>query len=132
VRAVVAETVERGGHLTVGGAKGGDSRCGLRHVAPALLPLRFEVDAVAGVATDPASTSATPTATSRGAPRRARPIHTLDSKEARRESWRGGDNPTSERAALWPRAVAVYKGYGNYQTKTDREIPLVILEPPSA
>src|SRR3954447_23911736 len=34
-----------------------------------------------------------------------------------------------ERAALWPRVVAGYKGYANYQTKTDREIPLVYLEP---
>ncbi len=34
-----------------------------------------------------------------------------------------------ERAELWPRVVAAYKGYGNYQTKTDREIPLVFLEP---
>jgi deazaflavin-dependent oxidoreductase (nitroreductase family) len=34
-----------------------------------------------------------------------------------------------ERAALWPRVVAAYKGYGQYQTKTDREIPLVILQP---
>ncbi len=33
-----------------------------------------------------------------------------------------------ERAELWPRVVAVYKGYGQYQTRTDREIPLVILE----
>src|SRR5690349_12515814 len=30
-----------------------------------------------------------------------------------------------ERAELWPKVVDVYKGYGNYQTKTDREIPLV-------
>jgi deazaflavin-dependent oxidoreductase (nitroreductase family) len=34
-----------------------------------------------------------------------------------------------ERAELWPKIVAAYKGYGNYQTKTDREIPLVFLEP---
>ncbi len=33
-----------------------------------------------------------------------------------------------ERAALWPRVTAKYKGYANYQTKTDREIPLVLLE----
>ena len=33
-----------------------------------------------------------------------------------------------ERAALWPRVTAEYKGYANYQTKTDREIPLVLLE----
>lgn len=34
-----------------------------------------------------------------------------------------------ERTELWPRVVAKYKGYANYQTKTDREIPLVFLEP---
>jgi deazaflavin-dependent oxidoreductase (nitroreductase family) len=36
-----------------------------------------------------------------------------------------------ERARLWPQVVAKYKGYGNYQAKTDREIPLVLLEPMS-
>ncbi|HET6836285.1 MAG TPA: nitroreductase/quinone reductase family protein [Acidimicrobiales bacterium] len=36
-----------------------------------------------------------------------------------------------ERARLWPQVVAKYKGYGNYQAKTDREIPLVLLEPVS-
>ena len=34
-----------------------------------------------------------------------------------------------ERAELWPRVTSKYKGYASYQTKTDREIPLVILEP---
>ena len=34
-----------------------------------------------------------------------------------------------EHAELWPRVVTTYKGYGGYQTKTDREIPLVFLEP---
>jgi deazaflavin-dependent oxidoreductase (nitroreductase family) len=34
-----------------------------------------------------------------------------------------------ERARLWPQVVAKYKGYGDYQAKTDREIPLVLLEP---
>ena len=33
-----------------------------------------------------------------------------------------------ERASLWPRVTATYKGYAGYQRKTDREIPLVILE----
>jgi deazaflavin-dependent oxidoreductase (nitroreductase family) len=33
-----------------------------------------------------------------------------------------------ERARLWPQVVARYKGYGDYQTRTDREIPLVLLE----
>ena len=34
-----------------------------------------------------------------------------------------------ERARLWPRVTATYKGYANYQRKTEREIPLVLLEP---
>ena len=34
-----------------------------------------------------------------------------------------------ERERLWPRAVATYGGYADYQARTDREIPLVILEP---
>ena len=33
-----------------------------------------------------------------------------------------------ERAALWPRVTDAYKRYADYQTKTDREIPLVLLE----
>lgn len=35
----------------------------------------------------------------------------------------------SERERLWPRAVAAYSGYADYQCKADREIPMVILEP---
>ena len=31
-----------------------------------------------------------------------------------------------ERAELWPRIVAAYAGYGEYQRRTTREIPLVI------
>jgi deazaflavin-dependent oxidoreductase (nitroreductase family) len=34
-----------------------------------------------------------------------------------------------ERKRLWPRAVETYSGYSDYQKRTDREIPLVILEP---
>lgn len=36
-----------------------------------------------------------------------------------------------ERAALWPRVIAAYEGYAGYQTKTTREIPLVLLTPRS-
>ena len=36
-----------------------------------------------------------------------------------------------EKAELWPRIVAVYKGYAGYQKKTDRNIPVVICEPRS-
>jgi deazaflavin-dependent oxidoreductase (nitroreductase family) len=34
-----------------------------------------------------------------------------------------------ERARLWPEVTSTYKGYAGYQTKTTREIPLVMLEP---
>jgi deazaflavin-dependent oxidoreductase (nitroreductase family) len=34
-----------------------------------------------------------------------------------------------EKDVLWPEVVSAYKGYAQYQTKTDRDIPLVILEP---
>jgi len=34
-----------------------------------------------------------------------------------------------EKAELWPRVVEAYRGYGQYQQRTDRDIPLVICEP---
>lgn len=34
-----------------------------------------------------------------------------------------------ERASMWPRVTSKYKGYAGYQRKTEREIPLVLLEP---
>lgn len=34
-----------------------------------------------------------------------------------------------ERTVLWPRVTAAYEDYGTYQTRTEREIPLVLLEP---
>lgn len=35
-----------------------------------------------------------------------------------------------ERAELWPRIIARYRGYAAYQRRTGRTIPVVILEPP--
>ena len=35
----------------------------------------------------------------------------------------------AEKAELWPRLVDMYADYDNYQRWTDREIPVVILEP---
>jgi deazaflavin-dependent oxidoreductase (nitroreductase family) len=32
-----------------------------------------------------------------------------------------------ERARLWPKLVAIYKGYADYQSWSDRQIPVVIL-----
>jgi deazaflavin-dependent oxidoreductase (nitroreductase family) len=36
-----------------------------------------------------------------------------------------------EKAELWPRVVGAYRGYAEYQTRTERDIPLVIVEPRS-
>jgi deazaflavin-dependent oxidoreductase (nitroreductase family) len=46
-----------------------------------------------------------------------------------KQSMRARVATPEERASLWPRVTAAYKGYAGYQTKTDREIPLVLLEP---
>ena len=35
----------------------------------------------------------------------------------------------TEKAALWPRLVAMYRDFDDYQARTDREIPVVILSP---
>ena len=37
-----------------------------------------------------------------------------------------------ERSEWWPKIVAAYPGYSNYQSRTDREIPVVFLEPTSS
>ena len=37
--------------------------------------------------------------------------------------------PPAERARLWPQVVETYGGYEGYQRRTERQIPLVILEP---
>lgn len=35
----------------------------------------------------------------------------------------------AEKASLWPRLVAMYPDYADYQARTARDIPVVILEP---
>jgi deazaflavin-dependent oxidoreductase (nitroreductase family) len=37
--------------------------------------------------------------------------------------------PGAERAALWAQMVEIYGPYAQYQTKTDRQIPVVVLKP---
>ena len=34
-----------------------------------------------------------------------------------------------ERERLWPKVTADHQNYAGYQTKTERQIPLVLLEP---
>jgi len=47
----------------------------------------------------------------------------------RTRSMRAHTADATERAELWPRIVAAYRGYAEYQTRTDREIPVVVLVP---
>ncbi len=37
--------------------------------------------------------------------------------------------PPKRRSLLWPRVLEAYDGYAQYQSKTDREIPVVIVRP---
>lgn len=48
-------------------------------------------------------------------------------KDARAMVARVADS--AERERLWPEVVRAYRGYAAYQRKTEREIPVVILEP---
>jgi deazaflavin-dependent oxidoreductase (nitroreductase family) len=47
----------------------------------------------------------------------------------RRRPMRARPASAKEKAELWPRVVAAYEGYGGYQQRTERDIPLVICEP---
>lgn len=44
-------------------------------------------------------------------------------------SLRARDATTAERAEYWPKMVAMYPNFEDYQSWTDREIPIVICEP---
>jgi len=58
----------------------------------------------------------------------ADPVVTLQDK-AMKKRYRAHTAGGAEREQWWTRAAAVWPDYDNYQTKTDREIPIVILEP---
>jgi deazaflavin-dependent oxidoreductase (nitroreductase family) len=49
--------------------------------------------------------------------------------KGRKKPMRARVATAEEKDALWPRVTTAYKGYAGYQTKTERDIPLVILEP---
>ncbi|GHD25429.1 nitroreductase family deazaflavin-dependent oxidoreductase [Streptomyces galbus] len=46
-----------------------------------------------------------------------------------RRDYRAREVTGAEKADWWERAVAAYPPYAEYQTKTDREIPVFVLEP---
>ncbi len=51
--------------------------------------------------------------------------------EGRRRAMTARTATGAERELLWPRVVAAYRGYAAYQSRTDRQIPLVICEEPT-
>jgi deazaflavin-dependent oxidoreductase (nitroreductase family) len=58
----------------------------------------------------------------------ANPEVTVQIDGTRREM-RARTADAEERATWWPRIVEAYRGYQEYQSRTDREIPVVILQP---
>jgi deazaflavin-dependent oxidoreductase (nitroreductase family) len=51
--------------------------------------------------------------------------------DGRRTKMRARVATSDEKSELWPRVTEAYRGYAGYQKRTDRDIPLVILTPPS-
>jgi F420H(2)-dependent quinone reductase len=70
-----------------------------------------------------------------GAPRHPGWYHNLQGQEAEvqigseRRSVRARDAEGAERERLWAEMVALYPSYADYQRKTTRRIPVVVLEP---
>ena len=59
---------------------------------------------------------------------RANPVARIEAGD-RRLLVRAREAGPEERERLWPRLVEMYGGYEGYQEKTDRPIPVVILNP---
>jgi deazaflavin-dependent oxidoreductase (nitroreductase family) len=49
--------------------------------------------------------------------------------EASKSDYTAREASGDERALWWQRALEVWPDYANYQTKTDRQIPVFVLEP---
>ena len=60
-------------------------------------------------------------------PSRARLSASQRTNEVRfRKSWTPSPD---EKRALWPKLIAMYRDYDDYQARTTRDIPVVICEP---
>lgn len=59
----------------------------------------------------------------------AHPDTTVSLKGERDRPVRARPAGPAERAALWPRLVDLYADFAKYQKWTDREIPVIVLEP---
>lgn len=49
--------------------------------------------------------------------------------KGKRRKVRARDASEPEREKLWPQVVEIYPSYAGYQARTERQIPVVILEP---
>lgn len=59
----------------------------------------------------------------------ANPEVRFETRESGERAFRARRASAEEKAALWPRLCAVYPDYADYQARTDRDIPVVVLEP---
>ena len=57
------------------------------------------------------------------------PDASFETRENGNRSYRARRANTEEKAALWPRLCAVYPDYADYQARTERDIPVMVLEP---
>ena len=92
----------------------------------------IEIEFAADEPVDPLAMDRVPDAENRHRALVARPADEHQTTGGRRRTMKARVASSEERARLWPEVVQAYSGYGQYQTRTSREIPLVILEPTSA
>lgn len=60
---------------------------------------------------------------------RDNPAVTIETQPGRPRPARARIATADERARMWPTITSVYANYAGYQRRTEREIPLVVLEP---
>jgi deazaflavin-dependent oxidoreductase (nitroreductase family) len=53
----------------------------------------------------------------------------FETRETGVRAYRARRASAQEKTALWPRLCEVYPDYASYQARTDRDIPVVVLEP---
>ena len=59
----------------------------------------------------------------------ANPDVSFETRENGRRTYRARRASADEKRALWPRLCEVYPDYADYQARTERDIPVVVLEP---
>ena len=60
---------------------------------------------------------------------RDNPAVEVETKSSPKSKWTARIATSEERERMWPLITERYKNYGGYQSKTNREIPLVFLTP---